>query len=69
MKKKARSLSLLIGSSLLAGTLTGCGGGHYTETTTTTTTTTTYEATESSASYDAAPSAPTYSIKLSKVSV
>lgn len=70
MKKKARSLSLLIGSSLLAGTLTGCGGGgQYMETTTTTTTTTTtYEATESSASYDAAPSAPASSSKGDKKS-
>ena len=51
MKKKTRGLSLLIGSSLLAGAITGCGGSGMTatETTTTTTTTTTYyEATESS---------------------
>lgn len=47
MKKKTRGLSLLIGSSLLAGTLTGCGGGRVVTTTETTTSTTYYETAES----------------------
>ena len=47
MKKKARSLSLLIGSSLLASAITGCGGGYKTAETT-------------SSSYDYAQTEPTY---------